>query len=79
MLYFLRENNIYAHFMFDFQHVSIVSPMCTGYKMKMLISKNRSRQGAPSAGGEGIVTYVEPLESGATQYWAIYTISIVSP
>ena len=29
----------------------------------MLISRNRSRQGAPSAGGEGIVTYVEPPKS----------------
>ena len=32
-------------------------------KQDLLISRNRSRQGAPSAGGDGIVTYVEPPKS----------------
>ena len=29
----------------------------------MLIRRNRSRQGAPSERGDGVVTYAEPLES----------------
>ena len=33
------------------------------YKTNLLVSKNCRRQGAPSAGGEGIVTYVEPPKS----------------
>ena len=41
----------------------IALPMCTGYKMKMLIRRKFARQGKTSEGNEAVVAYGDLTES----------------
>jgi len=59
MLHFCKKSYDYAHIMFGFQHINIVSPKLMLYKTIMLVSRNFARQGKASAKPDGVVTYVE--------------------
>ena len=60
---FARGENLHSFFMIHFLGFHQHAVIEVYGKQDVLISRNRSRQGAPSERGDDIVTYVEPLES----------------